>query len=158
MTIRYWGRQDWFAEELKRNDQAETEELKSVYTRIAKKAAIELEDRLETGDDVIDREGKVIQKRVAAKDLAIITGIAADQRRKQMDAPVSAPTQSSNEKLADLMREFIRFAKAKEVKDTSEGAEALPEPIEAQIIEEPNEPEVDPNNDPVVPVESGSPS
>lgn len=126
MTIRYWAKQDWWTEEMHRADQGETDELKAVYTRIAKRAAEELEDRLDNGDQHINKEGEVVTKKVAARDLAIITGVAADQRRKQMDAPKIVAVQSSDEKLAHLLREFIKFAKAKDA----------PPVLEAEIIEE----------------------
>lgn len=115
-TIRYWSKQEWFSDEMRRADQAETEELKSVYTRIAKRAALDLEDRLASGDEVVTKDGEVIQKKVGARDLAIISGIAADQRRKQLDAPISVAVQSSDDKLLNLMEKFVKFAKTKQIK------------------------------------------
>lgn len=137
MTIRYWAKQDWFAEELKRADQADTDELKTVYTRIAKKAAASLEDRLEHGDEVLNKEGEVIRKQVAARDLAIITGVAADQRRKQMEAPTVVSVQSSDERLLNLLEKFTKFARAKELKgEAVEQKEENSDVREAEIITE----------------------
>lgn len=115
-TIRFWAKQEWFAEELLRAKQADTDELGSTFTRIAKKAASELEDRLEQGDQVVTKEGRVILRKISAKEAAIVAGVAVDKRKVLMEQPVTVAVQSSNEKLVSLMEEFIKFSKAKEIK------------------------------------------
>lgn len=39
----------------------------------------QLEERLQNGDDAVTRNGEVVRKRVAARDLAVIAGIVADK-------------------------------------------------------------------------------
>lgn len=115
-TLRHWAKQDWFAEEAKRVDRQDTEELKAVFTRIAKRASQELEDRLENGDEVVTKEGDIIKKKIPGKELAIIGAVAADKRKQQMDTPQTVAIQNNQEKLLSLMESFIRFANAKEIK------------------------------------------
>lgn len=115
-TLRYWAKQDWFAEEAKRVDRQDTEELKAVFTRISKKASSELEDRLERGDEVIGKDGEIILKKIPGKELAIIAAVAADKRKMQMEIPQTVAIQNSQEKLLSLMESFMRFASAKEIK------------------------------------------
>lgn len=114
-TIRYWSKQDWFSEALRRADQADSEEIKSTLTRIAKKSTDELEDRLQNGDEVFDKEGNIVRKKVGGKDLAVITGITVQRRKELMDVPVMVSNQSSTEKLLSLMQQFIRFSQAKDI-------------------------------------------
>jgi transposase-like protein len=119
-TIRYWSKQDWFQEALRRVDRADTHELKTVYTRIAKKAITELEDRLDNGDTVITKDGELVQKPIGGKELAIIAAVATDKRKVTMDEPETVALQSTNEKLATLLQKFIAFASAKDITSTSE--------------------------------------
>jgi transposase-like protein len=128
MTLRYWGRQPWFLEEMHRADQAETLELKSIYTKIAKKATELLEKRIEDGDEVVTRDGDIVHRAVAAKDLAVISGIAMEKRKQAMDTPNIVATQNSVEKLNLLMAEFLKFNAARTLKH---------EPIEAEYAEQP---------------------
>lgn len=115
-TIRYWATQDWFDEELRRADKTDSEELKGTFTRIAKRAASELEDRLDNGDDILTKDGDIVRKRIGGKDLAIIMGVATDKRKQQLDQPQTVATQSSHDKLLSLMESFIKFSQAKEIK------------------------------------------
>lgn len=115
-TLRYWSKQDWFAEEARRVDRADTEELKSTFTRIAKRASSELEDRLERGDEVVTKEGEIVMKKIPGRELAIIAAVAADKRKQAMDTPATTNIQNTQEKLVSLMESFLKFASAKEVK------------------------------------------
>lgn len=116
ITIRSWSKQEWFSEELLRAKQADTDELGSTFTRLAKLALVQLEDRLENGDEVVTKEGKVIQKRISAKEAAIVAGVAVDKRKILFEQPITVASQSSAEKLLTLMEQFIKFNKAKEIK------------------------------------------
>jgi hypothetical protein len=133
MTIRYWARQDWWQEELLRCDSQDSTELKSTFTKIAKKATELLEDRLEHGDEVITKDGEIVKRQIPGRELAIIAGVAADKRRMEMDQPNRVSVQSSTEKLAQLMEEFMKFAKAKPIKgeviDVQESSSTPSEPV-----------------------------
>lgn len=130
-TLRYWAKQDWFAEEAKRVDRQDTEELKAVFTRISKRASSELEDRLENGDEVITKDGEILKKKIPGKELAIIAAVAADKRKMQMEVPQTIAIQNSQEKLLSLMESFLRFANAKEIKQENADVKIL------DVVEEP---------------------
>ncbi len=115
MTLRAWARQDWFQEEMLRVKRADTEELQSTATRIAKRAFDELEDRLEHGERYVGPDGEERIKKVGAKDAAIIAAVAIDKRKILLETPTTIAIQSNQEKLAKLMEEFLKFAKAKEI-------------------------------------------
>jgi transposase-like protein len=136
-TIRYWSKQEWFAEELRRVDRADGEELKSSFTRIAKRATQELEDRLESGDEVVTKDGTIVKKKIAGKELAIIAAVAADKRKQQMDEPQVVALQNAQEKLLNLMESFMRFANAKEIKQEKPDEREIPSL--AEEIDRPSE-------------------
>jgi transposase-like protein len=114
-TLRFWAKQDWWSEESHRANQADADELKSTATRIAKRAFVELEDRLENGEVVFDKEGNANVKKVSARDAAIIAAVAIDKRKVLLDQPNQVSIQNSTEKLASLMEQFMKFANAKEI-------------------------------------------
>jgi transposase-like protein len=135
-TIRSWAKQDWFGEEARRVDQTDSDELKSTFTRIAKRAALEVEDRLEHGDEVVTKDGEIIKKKIAGKDLAIISAVAADKRRQQLETPATVAIQSSQEKLISLMQSFIKFANAKEITQEKDyNAKDIFEVVEESTVE-----------------------
>lgn len=119
-TIRYWAKQDWWEEELRRVNQQDTNELKSTYTRIAKRATDLLEDRLENGDDVVTKDGDVVKRKIPGKDLAVIAAIATDKRKQALEQPQIMAVQSANERLLQLMENFIRFSSAKQIEGKAE--------------------------------------
>ncbi len=126
-SVRLWAKQDWWDEEVRRADRLDTDELKTVFTKIAKRATEELVDRIEHGDEVITKDGTPVRKKIGGKDLAVISGISADQRKKQLDAPHLVATQNSQEKLLSLMEQFLKFAKAKEIKHKENDNEIIVE-------------------------------
>lgn len=118
-TIRYWSKQEWWEEELRRADSSDTNELKSTYTRIAKRAGELLEDRLENGDDVVTKMGEIVKRQIPGKELAIISAVAADKRRQAMDSPAIVASQSVTERLVQLANDFVKFASAKQIEGTA---------------------------------------
>lgn len=115
-TLRHWSKQDWWDEECRRAKQADADELASTATAIAKRAFLELQDRLENGDVVLDKEGNPRNKPIGARDAAIIAAVAIDKRKVLLDTPNTVSVQNSTEKLANLMEQFVKFATAKEIK------------------------------------------
>ena len=115
-TLRAWAKQEWWAEESLRANKADSDELKSTFTRIAKRATEQLEDRLEFGDEVLNKDGQIVKKRIPGRELAIIAAVAADKRRAEMQTTEVVPVQNTAEKLASLMDEFLKFARAKTIK------------------------------------------
>lgn len=115
-TLRYWSKQDWWQEELLRVNKADSEELKTTFTRIAKKASVELEERLENGDEIVTKDGEIVKRRIPGKELAIIAAVAADKRRAEINTPNSVALESSAEKLIKLAEAFMRFNNAREIR------------------------------------------
>ena len=134
-TIRYWAKQPWFDEAIRRQDRSDSEEIKASLTKIIKRATSELEDRLENGDESLTKDGEVVKRKISGKDLAIITGIAVQKRKDVKDEPHSVPIQSSEEKLASLIQQFIKFANAKELNAKDFRTISEPITIEGEVKE-----------------------
>jgi transposase len=95
------------------------------YAEIASVAADELLDRLKNGDDVVDRSGKVVgKKRVGAKDLAIVSSIAAENHAK-ITTPLGA-RRSEEERLQKLAEGLLSAIEKRSGSKTP--------PIDAEIV------------------------
>jgi transposase-like protein len=112
-TLRAWAKQEWWAEESLRANKGDSDELKSTFTRIAKKATEELEERLTNGDEVLGKDGALVRKKISGKELTIIAAVSADKRRQEMDAPAQVAVQNTVEKLESLMKAFLKFKTTK---------------------------------------------
>lgn len=109
--IRLWAKEEWFQEAARRVGQEETDGIKATFTRIAQAASAGLEDRLEKGDEVVLKDGTIVNKKVAAKELAIIAGVAVDKRNTLMDKGTGGTIQNAEDRLMLLMKEFVAFTK-----------------------------------------------
>lgn len=111
-TLMAWAKQDWWDEKVKALAKLDTDQIKSISTRIAIAASNIVEDRLKNGEEVITKDGKVQIKQIGARDAAVIGAIYIDKRRQLQQDEQVQPTQNSQEKLVALMDEFARLAKA----------------------------------------------
>lgn len=114
-TLRLWSKQEWWAEESLRVVKVDSDELTSTFTRIAKKASAELEDRLDNGDEVLTKDGEIKMKKIPGRELAIIAAVAADKRKQGLEQPNLVPIQNQSEKLLTLMQEFLKYSNAKTI-------------------------------------------
>ena len=112
-TISDWMRTDWWGAYHAEMVRGVKDESGAVFRRIVKKAAAELEDRLEHGDQVIDRQGRKKRKPISAKDLIVITAIATDKDRILRGEPTSISGKAPN--LKDAAKQFEDIARDKAV-------------------------------------------
>lgn len=88
-TIREWAESTWWSELVAEAKTAKNVELDAMYTRIMAKAIGQVEERIDNGDVVIDKNGNQVRKSVNAKDLAIIASIFQDKRAIVRGEPTS---------------------------------------------------------------------
>lgn len=88
-TIRDWMTKDWWEPVLEEARKAKQKELDAVWTRIIHKAAIEINDRLDNGDSVLNKNGAVVKLPVKAKDLSFILSVITDKRNLARGEPTS---------------------------------------------------------------------
>lgn len=121
-----WKNLPWFKEALQIARERLDNELDNKFTGIIAKGADKLNDQLEHGDLVVDKDGNLQRRPVGAKDTAIITSIIFDKRNLLRGKPTNiAENKSNNERLTELQERFKKFAAATEV--------------EGEVIEQENE-------------------
>lgn len=102
-VLRVWSEEAWWKEAVVFHRSDADAVLRARLAAIARKALHEIEDRLENGDERMDRHGDIHRVKVTGKDAAVIAGIAMSARAA-MDraaAPESSETVSA---LLDTLR------------------------------------------------------
>lgn len=80
-TIRSWMQQPWWEDILKEAQGRKQKELDAVWTGLIHKTAVELRDRIDNGETVVNtKTGTERKVPVKAKDLAIVMSIVVDKR------------------------------------------------------------------------------
>ena len=131
-TISDWMKTDWWAEYHAAMIRSVKDESGAAFRRIVKKSASELEDRLEKGDLMRDRKGKLRRKPISAKDLTVIMAIATDKDRILRGEPTSISAKAAD--LSGAAKEFESIAKGSggvtspATGPTPSAATALPDP------------------------------
>lgn len=95
-TISDWIRSDWWGEYHTLMIRSCRDEQGAGFRRIVKKAAVELEDRLDNGDLILDRKGREKRKPISAKDLTVIMAIATDKDRILRGEPTSISAKATD--------------------------------------------------------------
>lgn len=88
-TIREWMSKEWWEPILEEARKAKQKELDAVWTRIIHKAAVEINDRLDNGDSVVTKFGKIEKLPIRARDLSFILSVVADKRALARGEPTS---------------------------------------------------------------------
>ena len=125
-TLVHWrdNKEEW-ALELDRIRTEKNLELDRYYTAIIDKSAEELTERLVHGDEVIGKDGSATRRKVSARDLAIIGGIAFDKRALlRSQTPGGMKTEAVEDRIKELVRIFQESARTS----------ALEEPAPVQAI------------------------
>lgn len=128
-TLRYWSKQDWFADiagKIKKEKEAlylaNTDEI----IRLGFGVVIE---RLKNGDTILGKSGKVVNKPVGARDAALITSIFIDKNRVMSNLPTTI-SGNINAKLEEQKKFFEKMSKPvletsiEEVKEEIENGES----------------------------------
>lgn len=110
-TIRKWVHDaTWWPEVTTAIRKAQGEHFDSKLTQVIDKSADVILERLENGDEVIDKNGVGIRKKVGARDAAIVLGQAFDKRALQRGDPTSRSEKtSSDDRLKQLEEKFRAF-------------------------------------------------
>lgn len=129
-TIRYWVESnpniDAELDALRRVIRAETAHR---YARIAIKATDELLDRLENGDEIINKSGDYVRRKVPARELAFIASIATDKHALLTGTMVKQGKEDQT--LASLAERLVAAFDAKRRQVTAVDAATYPQAPEA---------------------------
>jgi len=125
-TVNTWRSKEWYAQAIELIRSQLDEQLDGKMTHVLNKGINKLEERLEQGDPVVNRNGEVTYKPVSAKDSAIISSIFFDKRNLLRNKPTSITSnQSTDERLQHLADKFREIAvvdgEYSEVVDSADG-------------------------------------
>ena len=110
-TISTWRSKEWYTQAIELIRMQLDEQLDGKMTHVLNKSINKLEQRLEQGDPVVDRNGGITYKPVTAKDSAIISSIFFDKRNLLRNKPTSITSnQSTDERLQHLADKFREIA------------------------------------------------
>lgn len=131
-TIRKWRQKaPWWKELTRQIRKHKQEELDAQLTSVVMKASGDLLDRLEKGDQVLDKTGDLVTVPLKAMDVAKVLGIAYDKRALLRGDPTARTEKiSTSEVLKELKTTFEAMAGKKP-----------PEVIEDAEFEEVNDPD-----------------
>lgn len=117
-TIRQWKKNaPWWGDAVRAFRAAQRDELVAKLSKIAMTGLENAEERLENGDEVVlTKTGKIIRRKVSARDAAWIAAVATDK----VELLTGNPTQrvekvSQEDNLKDLQKQFKAFTKAKTI-------------------------------------------
>jgi hypothetical protein len=114
-TINYWKTLPWWFEEMEKLRKSEDQVMISGYARLMHKTIEKLEERIDNGEIVITKRGEVVNKPVSARDLSIISGMAADKRGKLVNTQTVETVKQVTmaERLKQLEDQFTKFVTSK---------------------------------------------
>ena len=129
-TLEGWIKQPWFETIL---GEIRDEANALIHARAIKtlhKAFDEIEDRLDSGDEVVTKFGDKVRVKVKARDAAVIAAIMFDKRQILLRQPTSITARSQGEDIAETLTAWMRAQKARTIEGsatgTTESAEAKP--------------------------------
>jgi len=110
-TIRWWKMSaSWWDDLIAQTRRERDDQIEAQFTKILTKAAGNMEERLEKGDEVLDKEGNVNYRAVSARDLATIAAIMYDKQALIRGNPTSKVARSETDALESLSKKFEEFA------------------------------------------------
>lgn len=109
-TIRYWMEQSWWENVVDEARKVKQKELDGLWTGLIHKAATEVKERLEEGDETLDKQGNIRRTKIKAKDLAVILSIVVDKRALLRGEPTARrETRSTQDTLNDVATALEKF-------------------------------------------------
>lgn len=109
-TVKWWKYQtDWWEECMSVLRRVKNDELDIKLTHVIDRGVAELSDRLMHGDETI-YNGEAIRKKVNARDIATILGIAYDKRALGRGDPTQRSESKSADELQELANQFKSIA------------------------------------------------
>lgn len=113
-TIRKWKQEDhWWTLVVREVKRAKQEQLDTKLTNLLEKSMSELRDRLLNGDEVMGKAGKLVRKKISAKDLSSIVNTLYDKRSKLRSDPLNEKIIDNKEQgmLLKLKDDFEKMSK-----------------------------------------------
>lgn len=120
-TLLSWKKERWWADLAKQIREEKTEELDSRLSGIIEESLKVLEDRLQTGDVLINaKTGQIIRTPVTAASATKILSTVFDKRQLVRNEPTTiSKTETTDDRLHRLAEDFARFTAARTIEGTA---------------------------------------
>ena len=116
-VIRRWkASAPWFMEIVDQVHKQKSEEFNAKATEIIDDCLAALVQRVQTGEEVVIQNGKVVTKALGARDLAYVLSVVFDKRQLNKGQATTIRQNSTDDMLKKLKKEFIKMAKKEEEK------------------------------------------
>ena len=107
-TVSEWkNKSTWWPDAYMAVKKEKNEEMDSTMTTIIHTAANEILDRLQNGDEVLDKNGDLRRKKMGGKEVATVMGITFDKRALLRGDPTSRTERVDTTKLLANVREQL---------------------------------------------------
>ena len=112
-TILTWAQSSWWKSAIQKVKELKQEELDVQYTSIIDQTVGEIVDRIQNGDERLNRDGEAIRVKVGAKDLMLVNAMAFDKRALLRRDPteISQKTITVEDRNKILSEQFRKIAK-----------------------------------------------
>ena len=132
-TVRYWRTQEWWDKVVERVQIEKDDEHDVKLTEIIDKILPQINDRVEKGDFIVDKYGKMHRKPMGGKELGVSLSIVADKRdllrRKQKTNVETQSTKELLQNIANTVRDFVKNTQIKTIEgEVIHAQEANPVP------------------------------
>ena len=108
-TIREWkNHSSWWPDAYIQAKKERQEEMDGVMTAIVHEAGYQVLDRIQNGDEVIDKDGNVVRRKMSGKELATVMGITYDKRSLLRGDPTSRTEKVDTKQILDDVREQLK--------------------------------------------------
>lgn len=127
-TVLDWkNNSEWWPYLIAHLKEKHDEELEAKTGKVIDQALEAVQDRVVNGDVVMNyKTGEMEHKPISGKDMTIIFGTLYDKRQLMRNNPTSiSDNKSEDQRLRELMQEFIKFSQARQIDGECRTIEAV---------------------------------
>ena len=112
-TMLSWAQSSWWKSAIQKVKELKQEELDVQYTSIIDQTVGEIVDRIQNGDERLNRDGEAVRVKVGAKDLMLVNAMAFDKRALLRRDPteISQKTITVEDRNKILSEQFRKIAR-----------------------------------------------
>lgn len=120
-TIRDWTRETWWSDFIAEARKEKNDELDAAFTSILAKTVGEIKDRVENGDEVIQKDGSKARRKVSARDATLVAAVLVDKRAILRGEPTRiSKTVNEKDRLKELVSDLEGVAGVAEKTENNE--------------------------------------
>lgn len=118
-TIRYWTTEAWWADFIGECRKAKNDELDAAFTSILDGVVGEIKDRVNNGDEVVQKDGSKVRRKISARDATLVAAVLVDKRAILRGEPTRiSKSISEKDRLEKLATDLEGIVGIKEEEET----------------------------------------